>query len=246
MALHLITYGTGEWEPSAARLGREARSSGAFATVTVSSPKDLPPSFVAATKPYIDDPIGGGWWLWKPHLVLSALSSVKDGDVVFYADAGCTLRAGAGDKLEEMACFARERGVASTELPHHLEKDWTHERLFEQLQVPRDSQVRETGQRIATYFAVGKTRSGAEGISAVYHWYSLAKAHPALFAGTVPGSRKEEHHRHDQSVLSVLLKLGGIPPFPREQGDLHPCGCFRSDPFWSTRTKAAESIKGAA
>lgn len=31
---------------------------------------------------------GGGFWLWKPYIILATLKQVKDGDYVFYIDSG--------------------------------------------------------------------------------------------------------------------------------------------------------------
>jgi len=36
----------------------------------------------------LDSAVGGGYWLWKPYIIIETLSKVSDGDVVFYMDAG--------------------------------------------------------------------------------------------------------------------------------------------------------------
>lgn len=31
---------------------------------------------------------GAGYWLWKPYIILQSLKQLKDGDILFYSDAG--------------------------------------------------------------------------------------------------------------------------------------------------------------
>ena len=32
---------------------------------------------------------GYGYWLWKPYIIMQQLENMGEGDVLFYADAGC-------------------------------------------------------------------------------------------------------------------------------------------------------------
>ena len=52
------------------------------------SPKDIPADFYAKNKFILDQPRGAGYWLWKPLIIKDALSTVGDGDYVFYVDSG--------------------------------------------------------------------------------------------------------------------------------------------------------------
>ena len=36
----------------------------------------------------LDEERGGGWWVWKPYVILDALSKVEEGDYVLYCDCG--------------------------------------------------------------------------------------------------------------------------------------------------------------
>ena len=42
----------------------------------------------------LEEPRGGGYWVWKPLIVREALCGLEDGDVLLYCDAGCTLHGG--------------------------------------------------------------------------------------------------------------------------------------------------------
>ncbi len=51
--------------------------------------EDLRPTdFFRDNRTILDQPTGMGYWLWKPYIILEALNSVDDGDIVIYADSG--------------------------------------------------------------------------------------------------------------------------------------------------------------
>lgn len=83
-----VTYGDDNYRESLERIGREARATGVFDSVRLYTPADLPEPFASYTRDY---PRGGGYWLWKPFVIVSELDRAAEGDIVVYADAGCTL-----------------------------------------------------------------------------------------------------------------------------------------------------------
>ena len=83
-----VTYGDEGYRESLARIGREAEATGAFDEVRLYTPADLPEPFASYTRTYRR---GGGYWLWKPFVIASELDRAAEGDIVAYADAGCTL-----------------------------------------------------------------------------------------------------------------------------------------------------------
>ncbi len=44
--------------------------------------------FYKENKEILDMPRGGGYWLWKPYIILDAMSKIEDNDVLMYVDAG--------------------------------------------------------------------------------------------------------------------------------------------------------------
>lgn len=49
--------------------------------------------FYREHKKILDYERGGGYWLWKPFIILETLNRINEGDVVFYQDAGDHVRA---------------------------------------------------------------------------------------------------------------------------------------------------------
>jgi hypothetical protein len=69
---------------------------------------------------------GGGLWLWKSWLVMTALEGLQDGDILVYADAGCALDAAKLGRFAEylQSVAAHSSGVLAFEMPHP-QRRWT-------------------------------------------------------------------------------------------------------------------------
>lgn len=53
-----------------------------------SMPSDRFMHFYLTNKETLNAERGAGYWLWKPAIILDAMLSVKDGDILIYSDAG--------------------------------------------------------------------------------------------------------------------------------------------------------------
>lgn len=89
MANIFISYGDNRFYYSLRRIKQLAKRTGRFDQIIVYEPKDLPPCVQAS--PLFAFPRGGGYWVWKPYVIYHTLEACSVGDVVYYADAGCTL-----------------------------------------------------------------------------------------------------------------------------------------------------------
>lgn len=84
-----ISYGDKFFSKSLKQLLRQAKSSKRFDKVIGYRPTDLPSAITSS--PLFLFKKGGGYWIWKPYIIYNALQQCEEGDVVYYADAGCTL-----------------------------------------------------------------------------------------------------------------------------------------------------------
>lgn len=50
--------------------------------------KDLPINFVNQYSQHFKVKRGGGYWLWKPYVILDAIKKLNDGDILIYVDSG--------------------------------------------------------------------------------------------------------------------------------------------------------------
>ena len=83
-----ITYGDQKYKDSLQRIKKEAEALEIFDEIHLYNDKLLPDLFQEYVRQYER---GGGYWLWKPYVLFDALSKVDEGDIIVYADAGCTL-----------------------------------------------------------------------------------------------------------------------------------------------------------
>lgn len=89
MANIFITYGDDNFKESLSRLKRQAKDLGIFEKVIAYTPNDLP--LYIKSSPLFAYKKGGGYWIWKPYIIYHTLQECKIGDVVYYADAGCSI-----------------------------------------------------------------------------------------------------------------------------------------------------------
>lgn len=85
-----ITYGNERFKEPLRVIKRQARHCGFFHRIKVYTPKDIP-SYISSTAIF-NTQKGGGFWIWKPYIILDALTKAKEGDIIVYADAGCAFR----------------------------------------------------------------------------------------------------------------------------------------------------------
>jgi len=60
--------------------------------VIMYGPRDLDEDFRRENEAILSQKRGAGYWLWKPYIILKTLQQVPENDIVFYYDAGWSLR----------------------------------------------------------------------------------------------------------------------------------------------------------
>ena len=153
---------------------------------------------------------GYGYWLWKPFLILKTLDEMNDEDVLIYADAGCKLLVDNESQFKNLINLAKNdcsgfisfEGTWNSRCENHIEKNMTKSDLFDYLNC---FDLKDTPQLQATYFALRKCEKSVE---LVKQWYNISSIYSLL--DDTPSKIINEatfiEHRHDQSILSLLIK----------------------------------------
>lgn len=76
------------FEDSRIRLNNSARKYGIDSIRSYDFEELRSTSFYEDNREILDQPTGMGYWLWKPYIILEALKSVAEGDIVVYSDSG--------------------------------------------------------------------------------------------------------------------------------------------------------------
>jgi hypothetical protein len=149
---------------------------------------------------------GFGYWLWKPIIVSRMLSEMAEGDLFVYADAGCELSTIGFSRFCDYLSAANQKGGLFFSLPF-VEKNWTKKQVVTALMLTDDEL--ETNQLQATFFILKNCNESRE---LVRKWLELCRRDNYAMvddSGLTLGQRSSfREHRHDQSLLSILVKRG--------------------------------------
>ena len=181
------------------------------------------------------NPRGYGYWLWKSYLVKNQLKSMNEGDVLVYADSGCTLNINGKARLIEYIdmCKNHESGIVSFQLPH-IEHNWTKNDIIQHLNA--SNEIISSGQLVGGIFVIRKCKTTVELVAKWYETcccYNLINDTPSL----TPNHPTFVENRHDQSIWSILRKQNGSVILSDETyfRNWNAEGIYY--PFWATRKK---------
>lgn len=100
MAVLLTNLSNSRYGESRLRLNASAERQGITAIRSYDWEQLKATDFYRDNKAILDRPTGMGYWLWKPYIILEALKSVDEGDIVVYADSGLEIVAPLDPLLE--------------------------------------------------------------------------------------------------------------------------------------------------
>ena len=217
--VHVVSFGTPEFEGSLCALRQSALQAGADA-VHLFSPKDVEPLF-AEHPDLLPDSQGYGWWAWKPFLIAKVLDQVPDGDVVVYVDAAALVVSPLEDYVTGMG---KDKDITLFRLGEHAVHDrtvgtWTAPSALLRMAAGLVVDPDLLAAQVQVNAAVQMYRAGPlarQFVDEYLRWCCVR--------GVVAGPA--ESHRHDQSVLSVLASTYGahvdVWRDPTQYGDNDP------------------------
>lgn len=86
MTWHLVNYADKKFEDQQKFL--EKIHSKNFNILSYNREWLISTNFYKDNQSILDESFGGGWWVWKPHVILDALSKVEENDYIIYCDCG--------------------------------------------------------------------------------------------------------------------------------------------------------------
>jgi hypothetical protein len=204
---YFFSYGDQKYTQSKLRIKNEALNFG-FDKINIYGREDLDMDFLEKTNPYINSPRGGGYWLWKCYFLKKIFNEMDDGDFCVYADAGCTINPNGKQRYELYKKLISESGsgILSFRMDGLDEERYTTEEIFKHFEIESDSEIRLTGQIMATILVFCKNKKSQRLID---EYYNLAITKPNIFSDDfnyLSNSPRFVDNRHDQSILSVMRK----------------------------------------
>jgi hypothetical protein len=202
-----LTFGDAGYEKALRRIEKEAAASGFFDRLSIRRPSDLGKQFWRKHGEFVGaNRRGYGCWIWKPWLIAEQLRACQPGEILVYADAGCTIRARGRRRFDEYCRMAGDSpsGVLGFQV-QVAEKCFTKGDAFEALDAWH---LKDTLQVVATVVLLRQCEN-AERFAG--EWLGLAENH-ALISDAPSAILNDPafvEHRHDQSLFSLLAKLRG-------------------------------------
>lgn len=223
MANIFISYGDNRYYESVRRVSRQARKMRIFDKVIAYTEKDLP-KFIT-TSPLFQYKRGGGYWLWKPWIILETMKNSKSNDVIFYVDAGCSLNGNSKEWADFIQLMENHSGIFFQYRDADTYPAWVHVclnaknysskikhwtkplcRRFLQSYFSDDSH--ENYRSIWAGACIIK--NDKFGVSLVQEWFDMMYEHPEIVRDMEEDELMESvdylnAHRHDQAVLTSLV-----------------------------------------
>lgn len=244
MKKHFISFATSNFSKTLDRIENEAIDSGFFDIINVFTEKDIPEFMTQHHKFISANPRGFGYWLWKPYIVKKYLSTIPEGDIVVYLDAGCSINKNGKNRFDEyiQMCIKSPFKNISYQYSQYKEYQYTKGDIFQYFKT--DINDINSGQLIGGMFMLQKCSFTTELIN---KWYEICCNYSFIdeTISKCPNHPEFISPRNDQSIFSCLRKFLGTH-FITNEVDIDLCGehnlhIFREKlshiPFWATRIK---------
>lgn len=186
-----------------------AKYFGGFDKVIAYTPIDIDKSYYEMHKGILKCDRGGGYWLWKSYIINISLELISEGDYLFYCDAGAFFIKSVDHIINDMN--KHQEDIAVFQLPLK-ETDYTNKYTLKYFNYDESMGV---NQILGGYICIRKT------INTVSFFKEYQRLCENEMLVTDYNTQKDEAHRHDQSILSLLSKKAKIKPFrdPSDYGE---------------------------
>ena len=236
-AIHMVTYGDRKYQMSKQRLVQEADATRWFNTIRAFGPEDLSLTFKQRYHDILEQKRGGGYWLWKLDVMDQTLSTMSDGDIMVYLDAGCSINAKGEDRFHEYVSMLNSSpyDVLSFELSVE-EREYTTDHVFRAFEITDvEHVVRTSNQYVATVLVVQKGPHQRKWLALVK---TIIERDPWLITDRYNKEAKHVYSgfrdaRHDQSLFSVSRKI--VESVVLKDDTWPPNNV--TNPFWASRKR---------
>jgi hypothetical protein len=172
--------------------------------------RDIDNKFYKANSSILSHVRGSGYWLWKPYLILKTLNRTLEGDMVFYCDSGSLFISSVQPLLNLVAQFQQDVIPFGLEL---LEKQYTKRDAFVLMNCD-ETKFTDTCQRLASFIVFRNSKVSKDFVTEWLHYCQDERI--LTDSDNIQGKNNYAdflHHRHDQSVFSLLTKKYDLSVF---------------------------------
>ena len=211
---HFITFATENYLENAKDICNSALNKGMFDSIKLYTNKDIDEVFISKNKHILSNKRGAGFWLWKPYIIQKHLLNIDEGDILCYCDSSYLFL----DNIRHISDnWLKNKNIC---VPHNKpnERSW-FERNYTKLDTLILMNVnknlhetyRSSYQAWAGFILLRKCLNSMRFIG---EWLTYSQDNriisddKSIFG---PEDKLFIDNRHDQSILSILIKKWGIP-----------------------------------
>ncbi len=206
-----ITFGNKTFKKAKKVLTKQVKKLKVFDQVIAYGPEDFDDKFIDKHGEFIkNNRRGYGYFIWKPYIILKTLQTMDDNDILVYADSGCRIYPQYKDRLFEYFDMINESEYGM--LNFNLRSDdlmYTKSDLAEYFGVLGNEDI----------LSVPQVAGGIQILRKCEHSHMIMEKWMEVFdtdyhliddsPSKIPNHESFRDHRHDQSVISLLVKIHG-------------------------------------
>ena len=188
---------------------------------------------------------GYGYWIWKPYIIKRTLEQMNNGDILLYLDSGCELNYLAREQLLYYIEMVKQQMLMGTS-SGGSDLVWTKTELLKYFEVENNKELLCVNQVQACCLLMMKCDII---VNVVNEWYDICCNYDLIDDNTNNNFPEFNEHRHDQSVLSLLLKKHNLvnygldPTYVYDFNDYNVFIHITSHlPIWTARNRSGHSI----
>ena len=177
--------------------------------VIIYNKKDIDNDFFSTNRYILDQFKGGGYWLWKPYIINETLKKIGPNDILFYIDSKYYFTENFGELCKPLLNqdFLVWRNKPNED--SYFLKNWCKMDIIEKYNI--FDNVFNQNMEICWAGAI-LMRKTDQVVNIVEEWLQMCSSSDITDSPSiVPNSSEFIDHRHDQSLLSIVLSKCNIP-----------------------------------
>lgn len=207
----LVSYATDRFERVRQELNESASRWGISHFLSYYEKDLLSSLYYRQNQSILDEVCGAGYWAWKPYFILQAMEQLREGDILFYCDAGSQFIDSPAPLIE--LCTSVARGMVLFDARPLTNRQFTKRDCF--VRMGCDSPMYWNANKvIATILVLRKCPTA---IQFVQEWLTYCRDRAAITDDPNICGKKDLRgflqHRWDQAILSVLAAKYSLETF---------------------------------
>ena len=211
MKKYFLLYNDNTCNVYVSNLIKTISKSGPYFEIIVYDKKDIDNEFLTKNSSILNEKRGGGYWLWKPYIINKTLEKLNDGDLLFYLDSKYIFTEDFTnlylDYIEKNDILIWKNKPNEGD---YLMKKFCKMDVILKCNMFNDIFYKNVIDCWAGAIVLKKTKKNCHMMK---YWLNLCCNYENITdsPSKIPNSKFFNEHRHDQSLLSIILYKHNIP-----------------------------------